>query len=127
MFGFLACVRGKAVLTCFYLSLGVAVEICTVRFMGSAADAVSSLRAGGADAPRRFLGRISSSDPAVGHLRRLLLLVGLFSVLIGVLRYLKEVSNSKMSMKMVFHPRGGSTTSCSASASDSTTSFRPAS
>lgn len=107
MFGFLRPVRGLVFMACLYLALWVGAEVLTVRQAGEIANHIKSIQVSGGAGPaahgffRWFLG----ADPAPARLRRqLLVLVGLVAAY-GVLRYLREVANTKMSMEMVYYIR----------------------
>ena len=108
MFRFLRPVTGLVVLACLYLTLWVGAEILTVRQAGDVANHIKSIHvddtAAGA-AGRTFVRWFTGPDPAPARLRsQLLVLLGLV-LAYGVLRYLREVANAKMSMTMVYYIR----------------------
>jgi len=112
MFRFLRPVRGIVVMACIYLAVWVGVEVLTTRQAGQAANHINDvfrLHKGGASsaAARGFVAWVSSAEPDAARLRRLVLvLAGLVSAY-AVLRYLREVANTRMSMEMVYYIREG--------------------
>ena len=105
MFGFLRPVKGLVFLACLYLTLWVGAEVLTARQAGEVANTIKSIQVGGASTDHGFAAWFVGGDPAPSRLRgQLLVLVGLV-VAYGVLRYLREVANAKMSMTMVYYIR----------------------
>ena len=105
MFGFLRPVKGLVFLACLYLTLWVGAEVLTARQAGEVANTIKSIQVGGASTDHGFVAWFVGNDPAPSRLRgQLLVLVGLV-VAYGVLRYLREVANAKMSMTMVYYIR----------------------
>jgi ATP-binding cassette, subfamily B, bacterial len=104
MFRFLRPVYAYAFWACLWLSLMVATEVLTADATGQAANVIPFLHpaAGGIVGLRRWL---ASADPAVVQLRHVILMLSLLIVAMVILRYLREVSNVKMSMNMVFYIR----------------------
>src|SRR3954451_1207327 len=54
---------------------------------------------------RGLVSWFTSADAEASHLRHLLLLLLVFVTILACVRYLREVSNSRMSMNMVFYIR----------------------
>jgi ATP-binding cassette subfamily B protein len=105
MFRFLRPVKGLAILACLYLALWVGAEVLTARQAGEVANHIQSIHGGDAPGAQGFFAWFFSADPALALLRaQLIVLVGLV-VAYGVLRYLREVANAKMSMEMVYYIR----------------------
>jgi ABC-type multidrug transport system fused ATPase/permease subunit len=108
MFGFLRPVKGLVFLACLYLALWVAAEVLTVRQAGDIANHIKSIHVEGAPAgatQNGFVAWFTSDHADPTRLRsQLLVLVGLV-VAYGLLRYLREVANTKMSMEMVYYIR----------------------
>lgn len=107
MFRFIRPVKGLAFIACLYLALGVAAEVLTTRQIGQAVDHIKNLHVvdGAMAAPSGFWSWIRGADPQAITLRRLVVvLFGLVAVM-SVLRYYREVANTKFSMNMVFYIR----------------------
>ena len=106
MFGFLRPVQGVVFFACFWLTLAVAVEILVAKWIEKAVNHIQNLHAAGTFAVPGFW-QWFWRDPApdAADFRRVMLaLVGLIASAL-LLRYLREVSNSKMSMHMVYFIR----------------------
>ena len=106
MFRFLRPVRGVVFFACFWLALAVAVEILVAKWIETVVDLIQQLHLSGAAAPPSFWQWFwKDAAPQAARFRQaMLVLVGLVAVAL-VLRYLKEVANTKMSMQMVFYIR----------------------
>ena len=103
MFRFLRPVKGLVVFACLFLALWVGAEVLTARQAGEIANHIQTV--GATAGGRTFGGWFFSNEYGPARLRRLLLeLVGLV-VAYGLLRYLREVANMRMSMEMVFFIR----------------------
>ncbi|CAN5513883.1 ABC transporter ATP-binding protein [soil metagenome] len=104
IFRFVYPVIGLAIIACFWLALWVAVEMLTVRQAGLVINHINSLHRSPI-AGEGFWTWLRSGDSQASELvhlvRSLLAMVGAYALL----RYLKEVSNSKMSMNLVFYIR----------------------
>jgi len=99
MFRFLRPVKLEAVLACIYLSAFVAVEVTAVRWTAKIVDQISALR------PGDHAGSFRSFLKGATELRLLLMQLAGFMLMFLVLRYLREVANSKLSMRMVYYIR----------------------
>ncbi len=122
MFKFLAPVKPLVFLACFYLAAFVGCELLAVRQTGQAIDHIKLLAVDG-QAPAGigfwnwlFAGegqplRVTSLLSAMVHhdpatpLRDIILILVVLTAAILVLRYCREVANSKLSMTMVFYLR----------------------
>lgn len=112
MFSFLRPVRIQVTLACLYLALFCAIEVLTVRQSGRAVDDIRALQdvapANAGSANISFSGFwqwVNGAQPQAAALRHtLFVFVGLTAVLL-VLRYLREVAQTRMSMMMVFFIR----------------------
>lgn len=94
-------------MACLYLALWVGTEVLTVRQAGEIANHIKSIQVSGGAGPagHGFFAWYLGDDPAPTVLRgQLIVLVGLV-LGYGVLRYLREVANTKMSMEMVYYIR----------------------
>ena len=108
MFGFLRPVKGLVFLACLYLALWVGAEVLTVRQAGEIANHIKSIGVGGAPAgPTHdgFRAWFASGHEIPAPLRSQLLALVSLVIAYGVLRYLREVANTRMSMEMVYYIR----------------------
>ncbi len=105
MFGFLRPVKPLAFLACLYLSLWVGAEVMAVRQSGQAVNIIGDLRGTSAAREMGMWRWLFSAD--VDALRLRFTIIGLFGYVLAMvmLRYLREVASSKMSMTMVFYLR----------------------
>ncbi len=105
MFHFLSPVKPLVVLACVYLAAWVGVEVLTNRQAGLAVNHISQIHRNPAAANRGVAGWLFSADTDPVILRRLILNLAALVLMYAGLRYLKEVSNAKMSMSMVYYIR----------------------
>jgi ATP-binding cassette subfamily B protein len=105
MFGFLKPVKPLVFLACLYLSLWTGAEIMAVRQSGQAVNIIGDLVQSNVARRMGMWSWLFSTEP--GALRLRYAIIGLFGFVIAmaILRYLREVANSKMSMTMVFYLR----------------------
>ena len=104
MFRFVRPVTGHLALTAAYLVVGILTEVLTTNQQGSALDQIKALHVK-ADIHIGFWNWLTSGDSQVAGLRHVVLLLFFLVVANSVLRYLREVANSKFSMNMVFYIR----------------------
>ncbi len=107
MFRFLKPVKSIVVAACFWLTLAVSVEILVAKWIEKAVNHIQRLHTAGAGAVSQgfmqwFWRDTASAAANFRHV--MLVLIGLVIATI-VLRYLKEVANTKMSMHMVYFIR----------------------
>jgi ATP-binding cassette subfamily B protein len=107
MFRFLRPVKGLAAICAIYVAFGVGAEVLTVQQTGTAVDHIKDLHASAAflARPIGFWSWISGTDPQPRDLRHVVLILFGLVAAMSVLRYLREVANSKFSMSMVFYIR----------------------
>lgn len=106
MFGFIRPVRNLAVAACVLLALAIAVEIFTVQIAGRAVNQLNKIHVNpNATEKGLFKWFFSLTDIDAFTLRYLLLLLVVLVCAMAVLRYAREVANSKFSMNMVFYLR----------------------
>lgn len=105
MFRFLKPVKWLILAAASFLTLFVIAEVLTVRTTGAAIDQIKLMHLSPAARSEGFLPWATSSDPEAAGLRRILLSLFALVVGIGVLRYLRETTNVRLSMTMVFHIR----------------------
>jgi ATP-binding cassette subfamily B protein len=105
MFRFLKPVKPLVFFACLYLSLWVGAEVMAVRQSGQAVNIIGTLAASPQTRAMGMWRWIFSAD--LGALRLRYAILGLFGYVLAMamLRYLREVANSKMSMTMVFYLR----------------------
>ena len=104
MFRFLKPVKALVFISCLWLTLGVGAEILSTRQFGEAADAVKAVQF----SPRTsdsFWAWTTSVAPEATRLRHQALLLCMVTAAMLLFRYLREVSNSKMSMTLVYFIR----------------------
>lgn len=104
MFRFARLVRGTVVLACVWLTVWCAVEVFANRQAGETVNHIKNTHAT-VDASRGFVRWIMGTDPDASRLRSLI--AGLTALVFSwaILRYFKEVSAMKMSMRMVYYIR----------------------
>ena len=104
MFRFLKPVKGVVFFACLWLTLGVTVEILTAKSIERAVNRIQSLAvASSSQGFWQWFWRDASAG-AQSFRNVMLILCGLMLATL-VLRYLKEVANTKMSMHMVYYIR----------------------
>jgi ATP-binding cassette subfamily B protein len=106
MFAFLAPVKGLVILACLWLTLWVAAEILGINQAGLITNFLQRELSSSPIAGEQGLWTwLVSSEPQAARLRWLVILLTLFTVAYAVLRYLREVANTKMSMNLVYYIR----------------------
>ncbi len=105
MFGFLRPVKPRIFLACLWLSLWIALEILAVWQTAQAINQIKLVALNPQSAPAGFFNWLTHGGPAAEGLRRTVFILGGFILLMGVLIYLREVANMKLSMHMVFYIR----------------------
>ncbi len=104
MFRFIRPVTGYLSLSAFYLAAGILTEVLTTKQQGSAIDQIKALHVGTA-LHAGFWKWITTGDSQTAALRHVVLLLFVLVVANSVMRYMREVANSKFSMNMVFYIR----------------------
>jgi ABC-type multidrug transport system fused ATPase/permease subunit len=104
MFRFIRPVTGYLSLAAAYLVAGILTEVLTTNEQGTAIDQIKALHVGTA-LHVGFWKWITSRDPQTTALRHVVLLLFFLVVANSIMRYLREVANSKFSMNMVFYIR----------------------
>ncbi|MDB5328417.1 MAG: transporter transrane region [Phycisphaerales bacterium] len=106
MLGFIKPVRNQAAWCCVVLTCAIAVEVYAVQISGRAVNQLNKIHTA-TDATHKGLWKwfFSTTDIDAFTLRYLLLLLVVFVCAMAVLRYAREVANSKFSMNMVFFLR----------------------
>jgi len=105
MFGFLRPVRGLMVLACLLLVVWTGVEVVTVRLTASAVDAIQAIHIGETRFDETVWSWLNGGEGEISGLRRTVFVLAALTITMGVLRYLREVANSRVSMEMVFYIR----------------------
>jgi ABC-type multidrug transport system fused ATPase/permease subunit len=103
MFGFLAPVKPLVFLACTYLALACGIEVLLNNQSGLTVNQIENVHA---DATvRTFAGWMHDPNPAAAGVRHaLLLLIGILLAFLAM-RYIREVTQTKLSMQMVFYIR----------------------
>lgn len=106
MFRFLRPVRSIVVFACLWLTLAVAVEILVAKWIEKVVNLIQKLlEAASGHAPSFWQWFWRDTAPAAVDFRNAILVLVGFIIAALVLRYLKEVENTKMSMHMVYFIR----------------------
>lgn len=105
MFSFLRPVKLRVALSCLYLSLWIGVEILAVWQTAQVVNQIKLLQFTNAPASGGVIAWVLGSDPSAARLRHIVLILAGLMALMGLLIYLREVANCKMSMHMVFYIR----------------------
>jgi ABC-type multidrug transport system fused ATPase/permease subunit len=105
MFAFVSPVKMLVALACFYLALWVGVEVLANRQAGETINHINTIHVSAAAMKLGFWNWLSGADPDAVKLRRLTFILAALVFIYAGLRYLKEVSASKLSMSMVYYIR----------------------
>lgn len=105
MFAFLRPVRFRVVLACTYLALWVGAEAFAVKQTADVVNEIQQIHASGGIGTSGFFTWVRSDDLDAQRLRRIVLTLAAIGAAMGVLTYLREVANSKLSMNMVYYIR----------------------
>ncbi|CAA9424072.1 MAG: Lipid A export ATP-binding/permease protein MsbA [uncultured Phycisphaerae bacterium] len=105
MFGFLRPVRGLVVMACVYLSLWVLAEVMTVRQTAEAVNHIQRLHYVAGAEREPFWSWTWGGAPEAALLRGILFGLLLWTGAMLVLRYLRSVAETKLSMTMVYYIR----------------------
>jgi ATP-binding cassette subfamily B protein len=105
MFAFLAPVKSLVFLACLYLALWVGIETLANRQAGETINHISRIELRVGTEQQGFWAWTLGTQPDAARLRYLTLALAGLVVCYGLLRYLKEVSNIKMSMSLVYYIR----------------------
>ncbi len=105
MFGFLRPVKSLVALACLYLALRTAAEILTVYETAQAVTQIKLVHYSESAVREGFWRWIRGDGEDVAGLRRILVRLVGYTFALGLLTYLREVANAKLSMEMVFHIR----------------------
>jgi ATP-binding cassette subfamily B protein len=105
MFSFLRPVTGRAVLSCLYLSLWIGAEILAVRQTAEVVNQIKAVQFSEHVATSGFWHWLTGPNPDAARLRHIVLVLGGLAAGMALLTFLREVSNAKFSMHMVFYIR----------------------
>ena len=105
MFRFLSPVKITVILACLYLSLWTGAEVTTVRITAEAINSIKEVHFSPSQPDTGLMGWIMGDSQEAAALRRIVLLLAGTTLGLGILAYLKEVTNAKLSMNMVFYIR----------------------
>ncbi len=105
MFRFVRPVIGLCLIAGFWMASWVGVEVMANRQAGNTVNFIQHLTASKAVAVEGFIRWITGAEPDAVRLRILIFELAALVVIYALLRYLREVASSKMSMEMVFYLR----------------------
>ena len=105
MFGFIKPVRRLALWSCVVLCAAIGVEIYALQVTGKTVNHVNGIHQSGQATALGLRGWLFSAGHDALQLRFLLLQLAFFVIAMAVLRYAREVANSKFSMNMVYYLR----------------------
>ncbi len=105
MFGFLAPAKVELVLACLFLIAMVRTEVLVLDYSAQTIDQIKTLGLSASASSEGFFNWILSKDPGAAGIRWVVTLLMGVVVLRAVFNYLREMSNMKFSMRMVFHIR----------------------
>ncbi len=105
MFGFIRPVKKLLLLACLLLALYTGAEIATVRVTAEAVNQIKTFHVSEEYHTDGLFGWLFGDTPSAVGLRRIVLLLGGFTAGLGLLGFLREVTNAKLSMNMVFYIR----------------------
>ncbi len=98
-------VKVRVLLAALFLTLWVGTEILAVRQTAQAVNQIKDVQVTRSGDAGGLLTWVSGSDPQAARLRRVVFVLGALVLALGVLIYLREVANAKLSMHMVFFIR----------------------
>ena len=104
-FSFLRPVKHLMVLACVFLALWTAAEISAVRVTAEAVDGIKQIHFTAAHPDTGAWRWVIGDDPDAAALRRVVLTLAAITVGLALLAYLREVTNMRLSMEMVFYIR----------------------
>ena len=105
MFGFLRPVRMYVLLACGYLTLFVAAEVMTVRQTAEAVNHIQQLHYAAGAEQLGFRAWLFDDSPDAARHRAVILGLAVWTGAMLVLRYLRTVAETKLSMTLVFYLR----------------------
>ncbi len=105
MFRFLRPVQGLMVVACLLLVTWTGAEVLAVKLTASAVDEIQAIHAGETRFDQPVWAWLNGSGTETSALRRTVFALAGLTIAMGVLRYLREVTNSRVSMDMVFYIR----------------------
>ena len=106
MFRFLKPVKGVVFFACLWLTLAVTVEVLAAKWIERAINLIQSLHASSAAKNVSFRQWIwTDASVEAQNFRHVISVLVILVTATVLLRYLKEVSNSKMSMNLVYYIR----------------------
>lgn len=106
MFGFLRPVKLMTAVACLYLALWTGGEITAVRLTAEAVNRIKDIHVlTQGQVTQGLIPWITGDTPDAAGLRHIVLTLAVLTACLGVLTYLREVTNNKLSMNMVFYIR----------------------
>ncbi len=104
MFGFLRPVVGMALLACLYLAVAVRVEVLAAKQQGDVVNSIQML-AQGHSGGGGFFAWLQSPESNAVMIRHSVGFLAIYTALMLILRYLRDVTNNKLTMQMVYYMR----------------------
>jgi ATP-binding cassette subfamily B protein len=105
MFRFVRPVKWLAMLACTWLTIGVACEVLAVQQPANAVNLIQKLNISQIAQGQGILRWLESSETDPVALRHVMAVLFMLVTMMAIVRYLREVANSRMSMNMVFYIR----------------------
>lgn len=105
MFSFLRPVKPLVLLACLFLALWTGAEITAVRLTAVAVDRIKAIHFIDGQTTTGLWAWLAGGAPEAVALRTIVLVLGGMTLVLGVLMFLREVTNSTLSMTMVFYIR----------------------
>lgn len=105
MFSFLRPVKPLVAIAIAWLIVGVGLEVITVKLPGDAVNLIQQVHFSDKASSEGFPAWIRGDEPDAAALRRIVMWLFVLVVAMGVVRYMREVAYSKMSMNMVYFIR----------------------
>jgi len=105
MFTFLRPVKLLACLACLWVAIFIGAEVLAVKETGRAISLIQKLHTDRSLSEVGFWAWMIGTHPDAAALRHILLVLGALVGVMSVVRYLRETSNMRMSMNMVYYLR----------------------
>jgi ABC-type multidrug transport system fused ATPase/permease subunit len=105
MFRFVRPVIPAALVACWWVAAVTGTETLSIRQAGIAVNAIQKISQADTQPPASFRQWITASDPTTGHFRAALLVLSGLVLLMLIVRFFRELANTRMSMDMVYYIR----------------------
>jgi ABC-type multidrug transport system fused ATPase/permease subunit len=104
---FIGPVRRTALVACLLVAIWVFLDLKAIALTGDIMTRIKNLLGEGATLPEGHDFWHAVRQPPLGPIVRMILTLGIFVALSGLVRFCREYINSKFSMDMVYHMRAG--------------------